>query len=52
MKLLKTNNKVKGHDYSKYSVNIPTETVKELGWKDSVELKFRVIRGKLIVEKV
>lgn len=41
--------KVKDKKYIKHVIVIPTETIKELGWKSGKKIKYNVIDGKLIL---
>ena len=53
MSLTKRINRVSedGTTYHKYEIRIPPDIVKKLGWKHQQKLKFRIERGKLIIEK-
>ncbi len=37
--------------YFRYDVTIPNDDIEKLGWKNVKNLKSRVERGKLIIEK-
>jgi len=40
-----------GKAYYKYEVRIPPDIIDDLGWKKRQKLKFKVERGKLIIQK-
>jgi len=50
-KLLSRRDKKTGYEGYRYDVTIPTSAIKDLGWKNIKNLKYKVERGKLIIEK-
>ena len=51
MKLQKRiNRRVGDKEYLKWYVGIPSEKIKEAGWKDGYELEVKVKNGKIILE--
>ena len=42
---------VKGKEYFRWTVVIPPSKVRELGWKEGQELRQRLKKGKLVIEK-
>ncbi|MFA6989811.1 MAG: AbrB/MazE/SpoVT family DNA-binding domain-containing protein [Candidatus Gastranaerophilaceae bacterium] len=52
MKLQKQlSRKVGNQEYSKYVVTIPPSEVEKLGWKAGQDLQFKVIDGRITIEK-
>ena len=51
MKLQKrVNRRVGDKEYHKYSVEIPSEKIRESGWKDGEELEFQMKGNKLTIK--
>jgi len=46
----RVNRRVGNKEYRKYYVDLPTEIIKELGWKDSVEIEYDVKDDKIILK--
>jgi bifunctional DNA-binding transcriptional regulator/antitoxin component of YhaV-PrlF toxin-antitoxin module len=50
MKLQKQlSRKVKNKEYPKYVVTVPPSQIKELGWKEGIELEIEVENNKLVL---
>ncbi|MCP3682890.1 MAG: AbrB/MazE/SpoVT family DNA-binding domain-containing protein [bacterium] len=43
--------KIGDKEYAKYVIVIPPKTIEKLGWKTGQELKAKLEKGKLIIEK-
>lgn len=50
-KVLSRRDKDLNREYSRYDITIPNEVIDMLGWKIVKNLKYKVERGKLIIEK-
>jgi len=50
-KVLSRRDKDIKREYFRYDVTIPTSAIRDLGWKNIKNLKYKVERGKLIIEK-
>jgi len=42
---------VKGKEYFRWTVVIPPAKIRELGWREGQELRQRLKKGKLVIEK-
>jgi hypothetical protein len=42
---------VKGKEYFRWSIVVPPSRIKELGWKEGQELRHRLKKGRLVIEK-
>jgi bifunctional DNA-binding transcriptional regulator/antitoxin component of YhaV-PrlF toxin-antitoxin module len=52
MKLQKqVSRKVKGKEYSKWVLVLPSSIIKKLGWKEGAELNARAEKKKMIIQK-
>ena len=52
MKLQKQlSRKVGKEEYAKWVVVIPPEKIKEIGWKEGIELETDIKEGKLVIKK-
>jgi len=50
-KLLTRRDKKTGYEGYRYDVTIPTSAIDELGWKTVKNLKYKIERGKITIEK-
>jgi len=50
-KVLSRRDKDIKREYFRYDITIPTSAIRDLGWKNIKNLKYKVERGKLIIEK-
>jgi len=51
MKLQKQlSRKVKSKEYPKWVVTIPPNKIKEVGWKEGIDLEVRIDNGKLVLK--
>lgn len=52
MKLQKQSvGKIKGKEYSKYVIVLPSKAIQQLGWKEGKELQTEVKENKLIISE-
>ena len=43
--------KVGNIEYAKWVITLPPETIKEIGWKEGIQLKLNIKDGKIIIQK-